>query len=553
MALRSPVGVSSHQVEGTVAARQPQPTYTTAGTIYNPNSSQPLQPPARRGRFSKWNSGLPAELSLLPKSMLSALPLHISTHGSTRPGPLAQYSPLQQNYDRAVSPTVVSPKIISDRVAAQTPRMFSPSLTGTNFADEHDHSDSSDDDEEIELRLKPLLSMPVKSLQNLASYPNPEQKRAQKVILRGVRSNLAANNVLGPNPNGHNTSSKVGDSPFGRSARSSRPAPNQQQLSEVEPSPPKSTMQDFKFVNQKQMRASLYRSSTNGSAQDENPGYTTLAIGPGAPLPLTAGPPGQRQYRPSTFDATFKALRAKDLGSGLAEEATSVEGDPETMSSDKSEPDTASIDYMGMLLGDSTPCEPSDEFNNYYYRQPQAQESPTLHRSRHFMSPQEQMNGYSNYADEYYPLASEWNSGEPLGPWPQLQTEPLAPLTAEERLQLRLMRVNEAWQRGRFYYTTADYVPRAQTSPLGAVGERVPSMNGSKVDKQDDERLSIAEANQLSAAEHAKPLLDLVLRSLERNLAYQQFWTPDPSLVDQSPEGNRSLFGKGNAKEAGAR
>jgi hypothetical protein len=88
------------------AARQQQqqqqrPIYTTAGTLWKPESAKPIRPPVRRGRASLGTSGLAGVDQWL---------LHSSHDGGnavySRPQPdiAPRYSPLQQNNDRAVSP-----------------------------------------------------------------------------------------------------------------------------------------------------------------------------------------------------------------------------------------------------------------------------------------------------------------------------------------------------------------------------------------------------------------------------------------------------------------
>lgn len=181
-----------------------QPTYTTAGTIYNPSSALPLQPPTRRGRSAKWTlANSHSELSLLPKSVLAGLS---SKALATNPGgrstsTLQQYTSLQQNYDRAVSPMselehaalnmpLQAPCMRSGNTPA--PLSFFPSdknadqqemgngtlvpdeLAGpTNGTEADDNDEIDDDDDEDDIGMSYLKSMTVKSLNNLASYPNP--------------------------------------------------------------------------------------------------------------------------------------------------------------------------------------------------------------------------------------------------------------------------------------------------------------------------------------------------------------------------------------------
>ncbi|KAK0390911.1 hypothetical protein NLU13_0414 [Sarocladium strictum] len=544
MALQSPINLSSsYRPESSVVSRPPGPTYTTAGTIYNPNSTQPLQPPTRRGRSLKWNSGLPPDLTLLPKSLLSALPIH--PHGSTRPVLPLRYSPLQQNYDRAISPSLDSAKPVLEGMTAQTPRLFAASMRSEALDDQkkqdESNGDDEDDEEEDELRMKALQNMPVKSLHNLASYPNPNQKIAQKVILRGVRSNLASTAILGLEARGPNSAGVQEDFMLKRR----EPCPHAAPTSQDSPNFPDSaemgtqSKQDLQFVNHGQMRASLYRSNTEGSFQDEQVGYTTLASGPGVPRPLTAGPPGQRQYRPSTFDTTFKALRAKDMSFGMRDGASSPWLEQDALSSNMSDADRTSRDRMSVLLGDSTPFDPDEDFRTDGAQWHPSNESlawqsvhslPYLHR---------QMAGASgldpNRASS--PLSGEYSTSRQFSSQPAFN----APRTAEERLADRLSTVTSAWHSGQHSIFANDPRGGARSSGPGVIGDK--SFPRANTDCRREHSLSMQEANNMSAAEHSRPLLELVLDSLERNLSWSHFSTPEPSLIDESAEGNKSLFG----------
>ena len=193
------------------ATRQPTPPrqYTTVGSLYNPQP-QPLQPPVRRGRTVK---------SLFPyKSDSPAAP------------PQLQYTPLQQNSDRAISPIrsdygtgtvpLLSFNSFQERQDAQS---FGPlasnvqqasnmsgvlqasasgntetsrgvnnqtagsmdSYTDYSAADglgmlakpgtSSDHGSDTTD-------TKPISAMNFNSLTNLASYPNPNRRAAQKLL-----------------------------------------------------------------------------------------------------------------------------------------------------------------------------------------------------------------------------------------------------------------------------------------------------------------------------------------------------------------------------------
>lgn len=200
------------QYQQLLAAQQSTPPppprqYTTVGSLYNPQS-QPLQPPVRRGRTVK---------SLFP----------YKSESPSGPSQL-QYTPLQQNSDRAVSPARPDIEPLSSILATTTvqerqdlqrfdvtnshfhqdPRMSSPmwSPTANNDgtarqisnrlvngmgsvadpiiddnsvlrANTRTNSDHVNDKAEAK-----LFAMNFNSLTNLASYPNPMQRPAQKVL-----------------------------------------------------------------------------------------------------------------------------------------------------------------------------------------------------------------------------------------------------------------------------------------------------------------------------------------------------------------------------------
>ncbi|VUC33160.1 unnamed protein product [Clonostachys rosea] len=291
-----------------------QPTYTTAGTIYNPNTSQPLQPPTRRGRSFKWaqNTGT----DLFPKSILNSLPL--KTPGCPAPT-FQQYSPLQQNYDRAISP-LVEPNSPLAKMPYQRLPLQASNYNGTtqkrseqdeeNLGDENKKEDS---DSDSEFGMDPLMGMTVKSLHNLASYPNPNQKRAQKALLRGMKQPTG-----GASDRAHPVAPSNVVRPIGSPAKrkiSQRDLLGAVQLEyRVQPTTPVDTEQDPVTLSEDEVSSGSLGASSLTSREGYRTGvptFSTRVLGTGAPRPLTAGPPGQRQYRPSTFESTWKALQTK--------------------------------------------------------------------------------------------------------------------------------------------------------------------------------------------------------------------------------------------------
>lgn len=199
-----------HQQQPSAAQQSMSPLprqYTTVGSVYNPQS-QPLQPPVRRGRTVK---------GLFPyKSESPAGP------------PQLQYTPLQQNSDRAVSPlrpdleplpSVLAAATVQERQALQRfdvtsshmhqatsipSSMWPPATNNASTArqisnrlanDMGSIADSTIDDNSVmrantrassdhesDKAEAKLLDMNFNSLTNLASYTNPMQRAAQKVL-----------------------------------------------------------------------------------------------------------------------------------------------------------------------------------------------------------------------------------------------------------------------------------------------------------------------------------------------------------------------------------
>ncbi|PNP51131.1 hypothetical protein THARTR1_08193 [Trichoderma harzianum] len=321
----------------TFASASSQPTYTTAGTIYNPNSSQRLQPPARRGRLLKLNpeaSGfsLDATKFSTPRAMLPDAQFRPDASVKVPvPAAIQQYSPLQQNYDRAVSP-VVSPHqepIMSSQGLRRhntslLARADSPPLSlfdkGKGKAVAVDNDSYSDDEDDV--INSALMNMTVKSLQNLASYPNPNQKNAQKALLRGTRPKAGSSLGGGPSrlstPSTYrNDGSQCGEASMGLRSILSEPSALYQRTQD-------SRWRSRKMASEAGASGTYHsafesRRSTPSTNSDNTDPYSLasmhLAAGPGVPKPLTAGPPGQRQYRPSTFESTFKALTTRSAAS----------------------------------------------------------------------------------------------------------------------------------------------------------------------------------------------------------------------------------------------
>lgn len=318
----------------------PPPTkpaaYTTVGSVYNPQATTPIQPPTRRGRNLRWPYSSPSELAGLPRSLLASLPTHGRHSPPTTASSLQQYSPLQQNYDRAVNPGTSSTKDnrglpsklvqTSDgkpRNMAASPGIPLPSgwpasvemskHVDGNFAD----GDHEEEDESQDLAAEYMFrQLGVKGITNLASYDNPMQKAAQKKLARArVPLTVTGSNTLRGSAPPYN----------------SQLAPAARQEVKVTPALLRAARTDPSVLTGVDMgkhgpdRADLMQNhpdlislphvQRSESRQDEmkqpvtrsSSGYTTLSTGPGAPRPLTAGPPGQRKS--STLETCLKRLQ----------------------------------------------------------------------------------------------------------------------------------------------------------------------------------------------------------------------------------------------------
>ncbi|KAK8073874.1 Coatomer subunit [Apiospora phragmitis] len=216
--------------------------YTTVGSIYNP-SAAPLQPPTRRGRPVKWP---PYNELANTKSSLSGLSLAHQTRSPSNTAPasnLLHYSPLQQNSERAISPMTSA----SDTFA----RM---SVTGS-----HGSRELEDDEDDAGEGAEKLKVMSVKTLTNLASYPNPMQRQAQKVLSRARPTANTLATLRGARSDPVSVAGLLQSD--GTSEYSYKPI----------------TRPTFDSI---------------------------LSKGPGAPQPLTAGPPGPRRFKSSANEQT---------------------------------------------------------------------------------------------------------------------------------------------------------------------------------------------------------------------------------------------------------
>ena len=327
---RSPSPIAPTLPEGAPAAddvgNAQKPTYTTVGSIYNPGTSVPLQPPTRRGRQLRWPNAVQPETPFIHKSLLAAFP---PKHGPPQSPPLTaatfqQYSPLQQNYDRAVSPqNELEQSVLAglDMSPDMAPAKTAPGRASSAGSDKLDQANTAGEEggggPTADMEVLAAAQFNVKALTNLASYPNPMQRAAQKLLARGRPALSAATNVPRPPV----SSSLISPSP--REAGPDRVAASGSlRLAHMGFTAVNLNVKPELTAGQQSRPGGLARAGLQARPEPalplrHRPGgvemgagrLPTLAKGPGAPAPLTAGPPGQRQYRASTFQTTIRALQ----------------------------------------------------------------------------------------------------------------------------------------------------------------------------------------------------------------------------------------------------
>ncbi|KAI1015638.1 hypothetical protein LB503_009750 [Fusarium chuoi] len=514
--LSSPISIASSTPTAPTSASKV--TYTTAGTPYNPSTSQPLQPPARRGRSLKWPAGLPAAgLSLLPKSVLATLPLK----AGSRPSTLQQYSP-QTPYDRASSPlNDTEHRCIN--MSAQVPRIVpsaTPSPLTSLFSEAEqdtltDVDASEESDEECELGMDPLMNMTVKSLHNLASYPNPNQKRAQKALLRGLKPAL-----------GLKTTPRVDEplAPITRSFGLQDTSKNKNALQSVlQPqqaeNPTLGRSFDDAFWNSqpnKSHRIPLGSSRSFNRAVGSNttraPG--TMAPGTGAPRPLTAGPPGQRQYRPSTFESTFKALHTN-----IPSQDVKQDEDEDVLIITRQTLRQAGISNSSLAQNissfEATASQASqtaegleDLSANCKTTRPSAPTTAATRGSQYYAR------GATSWGLGTAATSACWTSSPELS---QSRYTSGPRFRAPKELQAYNNKINHAWYYGADFLVATPSEIALQVQPpkvkgqFGAIGDGRPSKKG-----EFHRRLEIEDANRMSVADHARPLFNMAHANVQQ-------------------------------------
>ncbi|OLN96455.1 hypothetical protein CCHL11_00565 [Colletotrichum chlorophyti] len=575
----------------------PKQTYTTAGTIYRPGNSQPLQPPIRRGRNIKWSStgGPASELSLFPKSVLAGLPLKAqSLVAKTPTSPLShhvpKYSPLQQNYDRAVSPALdhtnhARELVVDLDTSSQPPALMPPlKMDGKKTSpaavtmsmprpilNKSIEADSSDDEDDEVSGENPLKGLPVKSLHNLASYPNPNQKRAQKALfcvrpgaplVSSASTNISRTSTPfhglpsfeasdmgkdGTQSSGLFYSAKLDPTGILKTPAEMRSDRDAATWRVDGPTPPPGL-----FPAQ---HAQRYNSTTTYKS--------TLATGPGAPRPLTAGPPGQRQYRTSTFEPTMKSFNCGTTTEAANDDGLAADTGPVFYGMRKTiSPDslgfsgTATPDHLNVelpsLLPNSTPDLDPPNHNAMASILIEDILDVIKHGGIRGTSDTDVCRPGSLITSDIPTFSGEgWVEDHPRRDRPVWA--PGTSRIADEELQRRNERINRLFHAGTgelgrsLEAVVRDAEFRQFKRRVGVIGDRRPKSKPVKVEYPP---ISISRANEMTEKEAAEPFVSLAFSSLVNHVEgginhvpFNQWKDPEAELLDTSAKGRQSLFG----------
>ena len=178
------------------------------------------------------------------------------------------------------------------------------------------------DEEANDREMDQLRRITVKSLQNLASYPNPSRDNARKVLHRGASPYRPANAA------DYETMPQVRT---GSADPKWQPPPGLKPQTYLRARADRSRQAVLPYANSPGsiIQGSHRSIDVKPWKSNERSQGVSLASGVGVPAPLTAGPPGQRQFRPSTFESTLSALRP--LHKALHESGGHAEGGNPTM------------------------------------------------------------------------------------------------------------------------------------------------------------------------------------------------------------------------------
>ncbi|KAI1456795.1 hypothetical protein F4805DRAFT_211920 [Annulohypoxylon moriforme] len=511
--------------------------YTTVGSVWHPQTT-PMQPPTRRGRTLR---------SIAPESL-------DHNHSVVTHHPPQYYSPLQQNFDRAVSPLPPDRHLFariaeleekhspySTTMSQQSSNVYQPSnelvLVGKQGEGikYHDGDNGSDVDDDEEINFNYLNRMPTKSVTNLASYANPMQKAAQKLLTRARQApsslqlqksdTTQENRGLLPPP-GFAAGLKYNRSdPLGAEGLLQSDRVDESGL----------LNRPFRSLN----------SNMGDSTNRERDSYpAVLSKGPGAPLPLTAGPPGQRQFPSSASNYTNAFQKGPSaFSSSTGDWQKSFDQPRGTDLFEDTVPrlqQYPSSSFQSQQVAQSVSQQPTSSLVS---RAPSAQQYPAMNKGKENSGSSKTVDTLTyEEARKFFPNGFPVDFGHNYQPipdnWADLRLQELA---QQEKLknEIALQSMPE-WQTAHqaklhrdFYSGNAMINRDFDTAVHEKNGRDVARAVGSAFQETekpagrvDNRHLSTEEINEIPTHEHAKPLLSLLYQSL----ANHPDITPHPRL-----------------------
>lgn len=450
-----------------------------------------------------------------PDALLSALPIEDQAPPSppSTASILRQYSPLQQNYDRAAIPVPER----EDSTFTEF-NMSMPSVRSGNLPSPTEFGSNGSVAAEDTLTSR----ITVKGLTNLASYPNPMQKAAQNTLARARAANVGLSRPGTPSSLSSTTPDLLKDRLF--NTYSARPAIGPPQP--LKAGPP----------GQRAFKPTTLDAATRSlRTEDQVP-----------PTSYQSRSPIGFQYNP---DATI--LAAFDDDDGVH---TSARGTQLSFDENQHGPVSRNPSDITGFGGISTPS-PFDTSTEIL---------DGARRKVHDTLPPERVKQYfpagfpSSYDGRHRPVGDDWTTKYPV-PEDRLM---------QESFSERMTKINRNFYAGteglvrNMEQIIRDHNYRCLENKVGVIGEERERLRGSHIErlgadgKVQPPILSVDEVNRMDEADVAKPLVTMTFATLlsykersESGASGQNGWPSsftkaEDGWVDATEEGNTSFFTK---------
>ncbi len=452
-----------------------------------------------------------------PEALLSALPLQDQAPPSppTTASILRQYSPLQQNCDRAAGPVEEPASTVFTEYGMTIANMRSGNMVSpTGFGG----SESVASEDTLTSRIT------VKGLTSLASYPNPMQKAAQNTLARARTANLTLSRPQTPSSNPSTTPDLSKDRLF-----------NPYRPNQVIHGPP----QPLKAgpPGHRPFKPTTLEAASRGTrAEDQAP--------PTASLYQCQSPIGF----PPTLDTNIRAMLDDDDGFVGLDRPVQLPLDERALGPVSR--NHTELAGLGRLVTPG-PFETAIDVLD------------GARRKVHDTLPPDRVKQYfphgfpSNYDGRHKPVSEDWHTKHP---------------TAEDRFVQesfsdRLTKINRSFYAGteglvrNMEQIVREHNYRCLENKVGVIGEERERLRGSHIErlgadgKIQPPLLTLEDAEIMDEADIAKPLVNMAFATLlrykeecESGTSAQNGWPSgfieaDDAWVDTSDEGNVSFFG----------